>query len=471
MMEDHATVWGNCLQTIRRNLPSQSFKTWFEPIKPVRLVDKALTIQVPNKFFYDWIEEHYVGLLKTSIQKELGDTARLEYQILMNGNGNHSEIKSKPIEKKLTPPAGTVKTEEIINPFIIPGIRSIKVDPQLNPNFTFDNFIEGDCNKLARNAGLAIAQNPGKTSFNPLVLYGDSGLGKTHLLQAIGNEVLKNHPEKLVLYVPTEKFTNQIITAIKNNAVSDLVNFYALIDVLLVDDIHFLVHKQKTQEIFFQIFNQLHQSRKQIVLSSDKAPKNLEGIEDRLISRFKWGLTADLQSPELETRIAILSSHAQKEGANIPFEVLEFIGYNVKSNVRELEGVVISLMAQAQLNKKAINLDLARDVVQSCVKEFQKEITVENIQKMVADHYAISPEMINGQTRKREVVIARQVAMYLAKKFTEKPLKAIGELFGGRDHSTVIYSCNTVKDMIEVDDSLKEQVIELEKKIKMSFHK
>lgn len=474
MVIDHAAVWDNCLQTIRKNVPTQSFRTWFEPIKPVGLEDHALTIQVPNKFFYEWLEEHYVSLLKMTIRKELGDRGRLEYQILMsNGNNGHdhkskSNGKEKMAEDKFGP--GMVDMGNIKNPFVIPGIKKMKIDPQLNANYTFDTYIEGDCNRLARSAGQAIAKNPGGTSFNPLVIFGDVGLGKTHLAHAIGNEVIDRFPNKTVLYVSSEKFTNQIIQSIKNNAVNDFVNFYQLIDVLIVDDIQFLANKQKTQEIFFHIFNQLHQNNRQIILTSDRAPKDLDGMEERLISRFKWGLSADLQAPDLETRMAILEAKMSREGVEIPQNVTEFICYNIKNNIRELEGVLVSLIAQSSLNRREIDVDLAKVVVKNFVTEINKEITVEFIQKLVAEHFSVAVEKLQGKTRKRQVVIARQLSMYLAKNLTDKSLKAIGETFGGRDHSTVIYSCKTVQDLMETDAIFKDTVVELEKKIRMSLN-
>ena len=332
MHMDHASVWDNCLSTIRQHVNAQSFKTWFEPIRPVNLDSTALTIQVPNRFFYEWLEEHYVGLLKMTIKKELGSNGQLLYQIV---NGQISQ--SAP-QVAYAPPAasttavlskgqttssqsgfapGMVDTGHIKNPFIIPGIKKPNIDPQLNEKYTFGTFIEGDCNQLARSAGLAISDRPGKNSFNPLIIYGDVGLGKTHLAQAIGHRVLELHPRKTVLYVATDKFTNQIIQSIKNNAVNDLINFYQFVDVLIVDDIQFLANKQKMQEIFFNIFNQLHQNGKQIILTSDRPPKDMEGIEERLISRFKWGLTADLQAPDLETRMAILDCRSPTAKASI----------------------------------------------------------------------------------------------------------------------------------------------------------
>jgi chromosomal replication initiator protein len=479
MMKDHTTVWENCLRFIKRNVNPQSFRTWFEPIRPVSLSQNLLTIQVPNSFFYEWLEENYLNLLKKTIRQELGTQGQLEYQIL-NGTstdptGNATAGSRQDARDEATTSLsessipGVMNTTQIKNPFVIPGIRRMQVDPQLNPSYTFDSFIEGDCNQLGRSAGLAVAKKPGKTAFNPLVLFGNTGLGKTHLAQAIGNQILRMSDNKTVLYVSAEKFTNQIIHAIKNNAVADFVNFYQLIDVLIVDDIQFLAHKQKTQEIFFHIFNQLHQNGKQIILTSDRPPKDLNGMEDRLISRFKWGLSADLQTPDLETRMAILESKMKEEGVDIPSNVSEFICFHIKNNIRELEGVLVSLVAQATLNQRAIDMDLARDVIKNFVTESSREITTEAIQNLVADHFNVPAEKLAGKTRKRAVVIARQLSMYLTKKMTTHSLKAIGDAFGGRDHSTVIYSCRAVQDLMDTDAIFKEKVEDIEKKIRMSL--
>jgi len=387
----------------------------------------------------------------------------LEYQFLLE---DHKDTTSKPTKGRNQ----FYDTDQIRNPFVIPGIKKMKIDPQLNPKYSFTNYIEGDCNKLARSAGLAIAKNPGGTAFNPLVVYGDVGLGKTHLAHAIGNEVRERFPHKNTLYISTERFTTQIIDSIKKNSVGDLVNFYQSIDVLIVDDIQFLANKHKTQEIFFNIFNQLHQSGKQVIITSDRPPKSLEGIQDRLISRFKWGLSADLQTPDFETRMAILSAKMETEGIKqVGQDVIEFIGYNVRENVRELEGVVVSMIAQSSLNGKTMDVDLARSVVENFVSGISKEITIDNIKQLVSEYLKVPVEKIQGKTRKREVVMARQLSMYLAKHHTNSSLKTIGDKFGGRDHSTVIYSCKTVEDLIDTDPLMKDALNELEKKVKMSL--
>lgn len=467
MVKDCDTVWDNCLALIRQSINPQSYRTWFEPIKPVRLDGNALTIQVPNKFFYEWIEEHYLDLLKKTIRQELGDQGRLEYQIVVDDHRKITKPHAPATDVQSVAP--DYYTHQIKNPFVIPGIKKVKVDPQLNPNYTLDNYIEGDCNRLARSAGVAISKNPGGTAFNPLVIFGDAGLGKTHLAQAIGNEILKNFPEKQVLYVTTDKFTNQIIQAIQNKSVIDMMNFYQMIDVLIVDDIHFLSNKLKMQEIFFNIFNQLHQNGKQIVLTMDRPPKDLVGIEDRLISRFKWGLTADLQAPDLNTRMAILRAKMQKEQIDLPDDVVEYICYNVKGNIRELEGVLISLVAQSSLNQRSVDISLAKEILQNFVEEVFREVTVDAIKRMVAEDMGISPDKLSAKTRKRDIVIARQLAMYFSKQFTNQSLKSIGEQFGGRDHSTVIYSCKSIEDLCDTDAAFKKKVGELEKRIKLSL--
>lgn len=468
-------VWVNCLQIIKDNIPAQSFKTWFEPIKALRLEGNVLTIQVPSLFFYEWLEEHYVGLLRKTVKKQLGEEGRLEYNIVVekssnsipfttnmpsNGNGAEGKNQSMPMPVSLN--------KDIKNPFVIPGLKKLQVDPQLNQNYTFENFIEGDCNRLARSAGYAVAGKPGGTSFNPLMVYGGVGLGKTHLVQAIGNEIKRNLTDKLVLYVSCEKFTQQFVDALKNNNINDFVNFYQAMDVLIMDDVHNFAGKEKTQDIFFHIFNHLHQSGKQLIITSDKAPKDLSGLEERLLSRFKWGLSADLSVPDLETRMAILKKKMYSDGIELPSEVIEYVAHNIDNNVRELEGAMVSLLAQSTLNKKEIDLNLAKSMLKNFIKNSTKEISMEYIQSLVCEYFEVPIEMVKSKTRKREIVQARQISMYLAKLHTKTSLKSIGAFFGGRDHSTVIYACQTVDDLIDTDKKFKGYVADIQKKLKMS---
>jgi len=357
--------------------------------------------------------------------------------------------------------------KDIKNPFVIPGLKKLQVNPQLNQNYTFDNFIEGDCNRLARSAGYAVAQKPGGTSFNPLMVYGGVGLGKTHLVQAIGNEIKKNHPDKLVIYVSCERFCQQFVDSLKNRTINDFVNFYQAMDVIIMDDVHNFAGKEKTQDIFFHIFNHLHQSGKQIILTSDQPPKDLSGVVERLLSRFKWGLSADMQVPDLETRMAILQKKMYSDGIDLPYEVVEYVANNIDNNVRELEGAMVSLLAQSTLNKKEIDLSLAKSMLKNFIKNSHKDISIDYIQKLVCDYFEVPVEMVKSKTRKREIVQARQISMYLAKNHTKTSLKSIGSFFGGRDHSTVIYACQTVVDLIETDKKFRSYVQDIQKKLKL----
>ena len=476
MSKTAESVWNECLNIIKDLVPTQSFKTWFEPIKPVKLNGSVLTIQVPSQFFYEWLEEHYVAILRKALKRELSNDARLEYQVVVD-NSTH---KSGPYTVNIpTATSGTVKNQDIPasmvlghqikNPFIIPGLRKLNIESQLNAAYTFDTYVEGDCNRLARSAGYAVAQKPGATSFNPLVIYGGVGLGKTHLAQAIGNQIKQNNSQKTVLFVPAEKFTNQFIDALKHNSVNDFIHFYQLIDILIVDDIQFFANKDRTQDIFFHIFNHLHQSGRQLILTSDRAPRDLEGMEERLLSRFRWGLSADIQAPDFETRIAILEKKMYADGIELPREVVEFVAYNISSSIRDLEGALVSLLAQSSLNKKEVDMDLAKKIIKNFVKTISREVSIEFIQKAVCEFFSVAPEKLKEKTRKRAIVQARQLSMYLAKNYTKNSLKVIGRHFGGRDHSTVIHSCQAVKDMMDTDKEFKESVQEIEKKIQLSI--
>lgn len=470
MEQNCTTVWSRCLDIIRDNLGNgQSFKTWFDPIKPIRLENNTLTIQVPSQFFYDWLEEHYIDLLRKTIRRELGESGRLEYSIVMDSTNPYqvsaSSTHRKETQNQFKPMP--LQSRGLPDPFMIPGLQKIKVNSQLNDSYSFENFIEGDCNRLARAAGYAISENPGKTAFNPLFLHSDIGLGKTHLMHAIGIQTKVNSPELTVLYVSAELFTQQFVDAARNNSINDFMHFYQLIDVLLIDDIHKLSGKEGTQNAFFHIFNHLHQKGKQIVLSSDKAPVELTGIEARLLSRFKWGLATDLQVPDVETRMAILQKKIFNNGVKMPAEVIEYIAYSISTNVRELEGVLNSLLAQSVLNKKTITLELAKQMIDKIVRNSAKEISIDYIQKIICDYFGIQVDEINSKTRKRDIVQARQLAMFFAKKHTKSSLAAIGLQCGNKDHATVLHACKTVNNLMETDKNFRLNVEELSKKIKM----
>ncbi len=472
----HQLVWNNCLKVIKDNVPSISYRTWFEPIVPLKLESSILTIQVPSPFFYEYLEEQYIDILKKVLRKELGADARLEYSVVMQNNNfnenkpytvkfparNSKEIKNKPVPVPIDPEEATIR-----NPFVIPGIKKLNIDPRLNPSYSFNNFVEGECNRLARSAGFAVSNNPGGTAFNPLLIYGDSGLGKTHLAQAIGIEVKEKFPEKTVLYVNANKFQTQFVDSVRNNNKNDFLHFYQMIDVLIIDDVHEFAGKEKTQDTFFHIFNHLHQSGKQLVLTSDKPPVELQGLEQRLLSRFKWGLSADLQPPDFETRIAILQKKIYNDGIEMPEEVIEYIATHISDNIRELEGALISLLAQSTLNKKEITLDLAHEMIDKLIKNTKREISIDYIQKVVCNYFNIAVDQLQSKTRKREIVQARQVAMFFSKTLTKASLANIGSQIGGKDHATVLHACKTVNNLLETDKRFRLQVDEIEKKLKI----
>jgi chromosomal replication initiator protein len=473
MVKDCTTIWNNCLETVRGNINEQSFRTWFEPIKPIRLDEAVLTIQVPNQFFYEWLEEHYVQVLKKAIRKELGEKARLEYQIRLERETkpNAAVSQTNGSSKSTSPdtPVPDLNKTEIRNPFVIPGIRKPQIESNLSARYLLENYIEGDCNRLARAAAEAVALKPGGTAFNPLVIFGDVGLGKTHLAQAVGNAIIGNKPNLIVLYITTEQFTNQIIHAIRTNAAGDFVNWYQQIDVLIVDDIQFLANRDKTQEIFFHVFNQLHQAGKQIILTSDRPPKELAGMSERLISRFKWGLSADLSAPDFETRVAILEAKLDEVKLRVPKEVIDYVCFNISGNIRELEGVIAGLVARTSLTGRNIDVRLAQEVIHDFLINASSDITIDKINHIVADYFSMDVDRLRSQTRKREVVTARQAAMYLCKKLAKEPLKAIGLAFGGRDHSTVIYACRSVNNLMETDPKFRALISDLERQVHMSM--
>ncbi|MCL8007475.1 chromosomal replication initiator protein DnaA [Gelidibacter japonicus] len=467
------SVWKNCLSFIKDNIQPQAYKTWFEPITAVKLTDNALSIQVPSKFFYEWLEEHYVKILKVALNKELGERAKLVYVIKMEntyGNkqpftekipsSNRSAVKSQDVDIPLKN-----KNPELKNPFIIPGIRNVKIESQLNPNYNFENFLEGDSNRLARNAGLAVANKPGGTSFNPLLIFGGVGLGKTHLAHAIGIDIKDKYPEKTVLYISAEKFTQQYIDSVKKNNRNDFIHFYQIIDVLIIDDVQFLSGKTGTQDVFFHIFNHLHQNGKQVILTSDKAPVDMQDIEQRLLSRFKWGLSAELQSPDFETRVSILKNKLYRDGVEMPDDIIEYVAKHIKTNVRELEGAIISLIAQSSFNKKEITISLAKEIVEKFVKNTKREVSIDYIQKVVSDYFQMDVDTLQSKTRKRHIVQARQLAMFFAKKYTKASLASIGSQIGKRDHATVLHACKTVDNLSSTDKQFRKYVEDIAKKL------
>ena len=424
-----------------------------------------LTIQVPSQFFYEWLEDNYVNLLRKALDYAIGRDGLLEYSIIVDkGNDKHQPLTmnvSTPKSPSSSRPDNFATDPRMGTHIKLKDHDSMNLDTYLNPNYSFDNFIEGDCNRLARSAGFAVAQRPGLTSFNPLMMYGGVGLGKTHLVQAIGNYIMNHFDNKLVLYVSSEKFTNQFINSIKNNTLQDFTDFYMKVDVLAIDDVQFLSGKEKTQDTFFHIFNHLHQLGKQIIMTSDRPPRELVGLQDRLLSRFKWGLTADLQTPDFETRIAIIQKKIQSEGIAIDYDVIEYVAHSVNSNVRELEGVIVSLMAQASLTRREIDVELAKNTLRNIVMNEDKEVTIDTIQEIIADYFQVTIADLKSKSRKKEVVYPRQLAMFLAKEYTDLPLKSIGYHFGGRDHSTVIHSIQTINLLMDETPDVEETLQKL----------
>ncbi len=463
----HTQVWKNCLSIISDIISPQGFRTWFEPIIPVKLTDSILTIEVPSSFFMEYIEEHYIDLIGKALKRELGKEAKLEYNVrVVSGEDviTYPPRAAGDIKNKSIPFPG--QPMSISNPFVIPGLRQLQIDPQLNLNYTFDNFIEGECNRLARSAGLNIAANPGKGAFNPLFLYGGSGLGKTHLAHAIGIAIKKQYPEKIVLYVSANRFMTQYIdaTTVKNK-LTDFLHFYQTIDVLIIDDVHEFAGKTGTQNAFFHIFSHLHSVGKQLILTSDKAPVDLQDLEIRLLSRFKWGLLAELLTPDYGTRVSILKAKSYNDGITLPEDVISFIASRVTTNIREIEGTLISLLAQATLTNKKIDLELAEKLTDKLITKNQTEITIEKIQKTVCDYFKLEPERFLSSSRKRELVQARQIAMYLSRNHTKSSLSSIGSLTGGRDHATVLHAYNTVCDLLDTDRTFRKYLTDIEKQL------
>ena len=444
-------IWKSMLELIKPRLNEQAYMTWFHPIKPLDFKNKKLTLRVPSQFFYEFIESHYNNIIHDAIEEVIGEDGKIAYTVIMDQEQINSSLQ-RPLQL-------SEKMHEPIDNYL----------NRLNDRYLFDNFVEGSNNQFARAAAFAVANNPGETSFNPLVIYGGVGLGKTHLIQAIGNHILRkgNGKTRRVLYVSSEKFTIDFIDSIQNNKMTEFSNFYRNVDVLLVDDIQFLTNKERTQEEFFHTFNTIHQNGKQIVLTSDKPPKELKGIEERLISRFQWGLVTDIQAPDLETRIAILQKKAEENQLTLPKDIIHLFATNITSNIRELEGSLIRLLAASSLTGKDITLDLAKSVLKDLRLGRKKQISIEDIQRIVCDHFSIPEDQIRAKNRKKEIALARQISMYLCKKYTNHSVITIGLHFGGRDHSTVIHGIKNVENLMKTDKKIKSEVKALEKKIEL----
>ncbi len=469
---DHKTIWKDCLDIIKDAVSPLSYNTWFLPIKPIELNEDILKIQVPSNIFIDWIEGHYNSIINKAVTAVLGEAGKLVYMIIDNPDESEKFESQNGVPISLADLQPVEQIQQDNNSFTSITSSSYPEEDfnysnNLQPKYQFENFIKGESNQLARAAAFAISENPGETSFNPLFIYGGVGLGKTHLMQAIGNRILAKNPNKKVLYMSSSDFSAKFIDAILVNKLNEFSNFYQRLDVLIIDDIQFLMNKEKTQDLFFHIFNSLHQLNKQIILSSDKPPKDLNGMNERLISRFQWGLSADIQPPDFETRMAILKNKGDKFGIHLEHGMLEYIAYNITSNIRELEGCLIKILASKSLSDKEIEMNLVKKIVKDVSTTKQVNVSIDQITKAVCEFLKVEENKVREKNRRKEVVLARQIAMYLAKEITKSSLKTIGLHFGGRDHSTVIHSCDSVNQMIQEDNTIKEIVDTLKNKIEL----
>ncbi len=461
----HTNLWDDCLSLIREKTSAEEFDRWFAPIVPLDFDGTTLRLKVPNESYVNHIEKNCIPFLRPIIHKHFGLKTRLRYAIPRQEQpvSITQEADTTPISKFVN----QTDTANIKNPFVIPGIKKIVIDPQLNPAYTFDSFVEGECNRLARSAGFAVALNPGKTAFNPLYIYGNSGLGKTHIAQAIGMEARQRHPGLQVLYVSMSKFQAQFQKAAVQGELNDFIHFYQMVDLLIIDDIQEISGrtKEKTQNAFFTIFNHLHLSGKQIILTSDKPPVELKDIEERLLTRFKWGLSAELHQPDYATRVKIIETKAARLGMDISQEVVNYLAENITANIREIEGALSSLVANATFLGKKITISLVKEILKVYIQFHQKEITIDHIQKTVCESLNIDAETFASPKRTREIAQARQIAMYLSKLHTKAPLTTIGAAIGGKNHATVLHACKAISNLIETDKHFKHQIDEIEKKV------
>ena len=462
--EKHISVWNNCLNFIQNNIDQQQFKVWFGQIKALSLVESTLTVEVPSEFFREYLEDTYLTVLKAALKKELGSAGKHVYVV--------KPVQTQPALKYPAAPGVTPVNKSISvttyspagnpGPFVYPGLTRLQVNPQLNPTFCFENLIVGECNKMGFTAAETISGAPGKTAFNPLFLFGGPGLGKTHLAQAIGNSIWQKYPELVVLYVQANRFKTQYMDAVVKNKLTDFFAFYNKMDVLIIDDIQDL-NGPGAQNAFFNIFNHLHQSGKQLILTSDRAPADLQNFEIRLLSRLKWGLSVELTKPDFQTRLSMLKARAFREGVELKNDVIEFLASRIKSNFRELEGALISLIANATLAHREITVTLAEKITEKIVGEQKSEVTIDKVQKVVCDYFNITREVLLSKTRKRQIVQARQIAMYMSRSLINCSLSTIGAETGGKDHATVLHACTTVNDLMSTDKTFRQYVNDIEK--------
>ncbi len=462
---EHIIVWNNCLRIIEEIIEPQKFATWFKPLKPVAFKDATITIEVPSDFFREYLEGAYLDVLKMTLKRVIGANARLVYKVNPVKKEAGLEFPAAhgnaPVNKSIS--VNTYPTEGNPGPFVFPGLKKININPRLNPVYCFGNLVEGECNKMGITAGHSISNAPGDTPFNPLFLFGGPGLGKTHIAQAIGIAIKEKYPELVVLYVTGNEFKTQYMDAVNvRNKLTDFLAFYMKIDVLIVDDIQDLVG-QGSQNAFFNIFNHLHENGKQLIFTSDRAPVDLRNFEERLLSRLKWGLSVELQKPSYATRLEMLRARTFREGVKIDDDVLVYLATRIKSNFRELEGALISLIAHATLVHKEVTVELAANITEKIVGEEKNEVTIDKVQKTVCEYFNITRDTLLSKSRKRQTVQARQIAMYMCRNLMNCSLSTIGSELGGKDHATVLHACTTVSDLMSTDKTFRQYVTDIEK--------
>ena len=457
--------WDNALALIRENVSQQQYDTWFRPIVFESFDDakKTLLVQVPSPFVYEYLEENYVDLLIKGLHRTFCEGIRLNYRVVTDKEHKLSQdIESDPADIEQKP-----RTRANQSPTPLDAAQPQQIDPQLNPHLSFANYIEGASNKLPRSVGQSIAEHPNTTQFNPMFIYGPSGCGKTHLVNAIGLRTKQLYPQKRVLYISARLFQVQYTNAVLQNSTNDFIRFYQTIDMLIVDDIQEWISAPKTQDTFFHIFDHLFRNGKRIILASDRPPVDLKGMPERLLTRFSCGLIAELEKPNTQLCVDILENKIRKDGLHIPSDVIEFISQTANGSVRDLQGVINSLMAYSIVYNSNIDMRLAERVIKRAVKIDDKPLTVDEIIETVCNHFNVSPSAVGGKSRKRDFVVARQVSMYLAQKYTKMPASRIGKLVGNRDHSTVIHSCTQVENRLKVDKEFLAEIQSLENSFKI----
>ena len=468
MKQNPSELWERSLQLIKGNVSEQQYKTWFEPIvfESYSPATMTLLVQVPSPFVYEYLEENFVDLISKVLRRVFGQSIRLSYRIITDKTNNKDMVlQSDKSDDQVEKPLPRTRANQSYT--VLDAAQPQPIDSQLNPHQTFDNFIEGLSNKLPRSIGLSLAQNPSSTLFNPLFVFGPSGCGKTHLINAIGLRVKKFFPQKRVLYVSARLFQVQYTNAVKFNTLNDFINFYQTIDLLIVDDIQEWMTAPRTQNTFFHIFDHLFRNGKRIILACDRPPVDLKGMNERLVTRFCCGLIAELERPDTQLCIDILNAKIHHDGLDIPVEVVNFIAENANGSVRDLEGVINSILAYSVVYNKPIDMALAESVLKRSVKIDNKPLTIDDIIESVCGYFNVSVEEVNGKSRKRNLVVARQVSMYLAQKHTKMPASRIGKLIAGRDHSTVLHSCEKVEERMKIDKLFYEEVTKIENTFKL----